>query len=94
MVSERRAGVGQRLVRKVLNRHDCGLGVSWPKTHWARVAEPGGSCTVRVDGAPRRVRVATERCNCRGRGWHEHRFLALPRSARVEPGRRVEIQLL
>jgi hypothetical protein len=82
------------LTRKVLRRDDVGLCISWPKTHWARVAEPGGSCTVLVDGVERRVRVVTERCNCRGKGWHEHRFLALPRSANVKHGQRVEIRLI
>lgn len=91
--AERWASVGDRLVRKVLRREDCGLCVSWPKAHWARVSEPGRSCTVLVDGKKRRVRVATERCNCRGRGWHEHRFLALPRSAGVKDSQRVEIRL-
>lgn len=91
--ARRWANATGRLVRKVLLRVDCSLCVSWPKTHWARVAEPGGTCVVLVDGAKRRVRVATERCNCRGTGWHEHRFLALPRSAGVKANQRVEIRL-
>jgi len=82
-----------RIVRKVLRRSDFGLCIAWPKTHWSRVAEPGRSCTVLIDGTPRRVRIARERCNCRGRSWHEHRFLELPRSADVEQSQRVEVRL-
>jgi hypothetical protein len=82
-----------QLVRKVLRRDDFGLCLSWPKSHWPHVAEPDGSCVVLVDGRKRRVRVLSERCNCRGKGWHEHRFLALLRSAGVEENQRVEIRL-
>ena len=80
-----------RLVRKVLRRCDVALCILWPKTHWGRVAEPGGSSTVLIDGARRRVRVASERCNCRGTGWHGHRFLKLPPSAKVKESQRVEV---
>ena len=75
-------------------RGNGGLCISWPKTHWDRVAEPGAACTVLIDGTRRRVRVASERCNCRGKGWHEHRFLALPRSANVTQGQRIAINLI
>jgi hypothetical protein len=46
-----------------------------------------------VDGARRRLTVLSEDCDCRGTGLHEHRFLVLPESAGVEPGRQCTIEL-
>ena len=66
--------------RKVLDREDFGLCVCWPNTLWKAVPAPGEAVTVLVDGRPCEARVETERCNCGGEGWHEHRFLSLPKA--------------
>ena len=66
--------------RKVLERDDFGLCVLLPKTEWSRLPD-SGPARVGIDGKARRVTVQVEKCNCRGRGWHEHRFLSLPRTA-------------
>ena len=78
--------------RKVLHRDDFGLCVCWPKTEWARVAEPGKTCTVKLDDETRRVTVQTEACDCQGTGWHEHRFLSLPKSVGFVAGQRVVVE--
>jgi len=76
--------------RKVLKRGGFGLCVLLPKTDWTKL--PGdGAARVLVDGKKRRVTVQVERCNCQGTGWHEHRFLSLPKSAGVKEGDRVTI---
>jgi len=73
------------LNRKVLLRDDFGPCVCWPKTLWGAVSPVGESCDVNLDGTRCRVTVQAERCNCRGTGWHEHRFLCLPASAGAKP---------
>ena len=82
-----------KIRRKVLWRDDFGLCVSWPKTEWGNVPEPGGSLNAKVDGKVRRLRVQTEPCNCRGHKPHEHRFLSLPDSAGLKPDQRTEIEV-
>jgi hypothetical protein len=52
---------------------------------------PGAAVTVVVDGRPCEARVETEGCNCRGDGWHEHRFRLLPKAAGVRAGQRAVI---
>lgn len=90
--ASRNAGAGGGFSRKVLQREDFGLCVLLPKTEWARLPD-SGSATVSVDGERRRVVVQSEACNCRGTGWHEHRFLSLPATVGVRPGQRVAIAL-
>ena len=89
--AERRTRDRNTVARKVLRRDDLGLCVSWPKTHWSKTAAPGASCTVLIDDRSCRVQVRTEKCNCRGSGWHEHRFLKLPASAGLRPNQRVDV---
>lgn len=76
--------------RKALQHHEFGLCVLLPKPQWSQLPA-AGPARVEINGALRRVTVRVERCNCRGEGWHEHRFLALPRAAGVTPGERVVI---
>lgn len=78
--------------RKALGRDDFGLCVLVPKTEWSHLPE-SGPARVKVDGKMRRVTVQTEKCNCRGKGWHEHRFLSLPRTAGVRANQRVTIAI-
>jgi alkylated DNA nucleotide flippase Atl1 len=77
--------------RKVLAHADFGLCVLLPKTEWGKVPE-SGPATVDINGAPRRVVVQVERCNCQGDGWHQHRFLSLPRAAGVREHDRVTVR--
>ncbi|HOZ49271.1 MAG TPA: hypothetical protein PLO37_25255 [Candidatus Hydrogenedentes bacterium] len=72
--------------RRVLNHETFGLCVCWPKTEWAAVPEAGGAFSASVNGARRRLTVASEPCNCRGDKPHEHRFLVLPASCGLAPG--------
>ena len=78
--------------RKVLKRDDFGLCVSLPKTEWPLLPDQGAA-QVLVNGTKRRVTVQIENCDCRGAGWHEHRFLSLPASAGVKANDRVKIEL-
>ncbi len=77
--------------RKVLQRDDFGLCLLLPKTVWSHLPA-SGPARVTVDGTVRRVTVQTEQRNCQGDGWHEHRFLSLPASAKVKPGARVRVR--
>jgi len=78
--------------RKVL-RHDAfGLCVLLPKDKWSKLPD-AGRVSVGVNGTLRRATVRAERCNCRGEGWHQHRFLSLPRSAGLAAGDRVRIRI-
>jgi hypothetical protein len=77
--------------RKVLRREDLGLCICWPKAHWGHLPVPGATAAVRIDGQPVSVMVYGERCNCRGNGWHEHRFLGLPETAGLAVGARVSV---
>ncbi len=72
--------------RKVLCREDFGLCVCLPKTHWQKVAAPGEETTVRIGDEELCVTVHSEPCNCRGTGWHEHRFLGFAEGVRLKPG--------
>ena len=76
--------------RKVLERDDFGLCVLLPKTEWSRLPE-SGPAQVEIDGKRRQVTVQVEKCNCRGNGWHEHRFLSLPRAAGTGANQRVTV---
>lgn len=80
------------LMRKVLRRDDFGLCVLLPKQEWGRLPV-AGPAWVEVNGRRRRAAVVSERCNCTGKGWHEHRFLTLPRSAAVSEGARVQLRI-
>lgn len=78
--------------RKVLERDDFGLCVLLPKTEWSKLPE-SGPARAKVDGQMRRVTVQVEKCNCRGTGWHEHRFLSLPRTVGARANQRVSITI-
>jgi len=86
------AKVADGIARKVLERDDFGLCVLLPKTEWSRLPK-SGTARVEIDGTPRRVTVQIEKCNCRGTGWHEHRFLSLPRTAGARANQRVTIAI-
>jgi hypothetical protein len=77
--------------RKVLRRDDFGLCVLLPKTAWAAFP-PDGAAAVMVNGMPGSATVQTERCNCRGEGWHEHRFLSLPSKSTAQVGDSLDIE--
>ena len=49
---------------------------------WAKLADVGAA-RVKVNGREQPVVVQSEQCSCRGRGWHERRFLSLSPSAGV-----------
>jgi len=99
LIGPRKASSGSKarpkpdLVRKVLVRDDFGLCVLLPKTAWSMLP-PEGPARVKVDGTTRRVTVQSEQCDCQGKGIHEHRFLSLPKSARLKQGDRVAIAYL
>ncbi|MBN1611191.1 MAG: hypothetical protein JW940_31450 [Polyangiaceae bacterium] len=80
------------IVRRVLSRDDFGLCVLLPKTAWNKLPSKGAA-QVGVNGRSQRVVVRTERCNCQGDGWHQHRFLSFQRGARIDEGERVRISL-
>ena len=80
----------KEMSRKVLERDDFGLCVLLPKTQWPLLPDHG-TAQVLVNGSKRLATVQTEKCNCRGNGWHEHRFLSLPTSAGVKGHGKVKI---
>jgi len=86
------AKAGNGIARKVLERDDFGLCVLVPKTEWSRLPD-SGPARVHVDGKMRQVTVQVEKCNCRGTGWHQHRFLSLPRTAGARANQRVTIAI-
>lgn len=78
------------VVRKVMKRDDFGLCVLLPKTEWKKLPDRG-SAQIIVNGKKQRVVVQVEQCNCQGDGWHEHRFLSLPRTVGATVGERVQV---
>ena len=78
------------IVRRVLRHDEFGLCVLLPKTAWHKLPN-GGPARVGVNGKDQRVVIRAERCNCRGDGWHEHRFVSFQRTARVGKGDEVRI---
>jgi alkylated DNA nucleotide flippase Atl1 len=88
-----RKRAGEGLYRRVLRREDFGLCVLVPKQEWPKLPD-AVQVRAEVNGRARRAIVRTERCNCAGKGWHEHRFLSLPRSAGVVEADRVTIRIV
>jgi len=84
--------LGRETSRKVLRRENFGLCVLLPKTDWPLLPHHV-TAQVLVNGITRRVTVQSEKCNCRGTGWHEHRFLSLPVTAGVKEGSQVKINV-
>jgi hypothetical protein len=54
-----------------------------PKTAWKQWPA-SGRAQARVNGRLLDCVVRIRRCNCRGEGWHEHRFLVLPAKAGIK----------
>lgn len=82
--------MARQIARKVIDHSDFGRCVLLPKTHWS-AAPSVGPVDVLVDGVACTVTVCVERCDCRGTGEHEHRFLTLP--DQVPAGESVRIDL-
>jgi hypothetical protein len=76
---QEKLGGGKVLRRKVLSHERFGACVLLPKSQW-KLFPDVGVISVKVNGRRTRVNARIEQCNCRGTGWHEHRFIALPRS--------------
>lgn len=79
--------------RRLIDHKEFGLSVCWPKTHWSKVPEPGGSVMAEINGARMRLRIETEPCNCQGDSPHEHRFLALPKKVNLRAGDWVDVMI-
>jgi hypothetical protein len=80
------------MVRKVLSHDEFGLCVLLPKTAWDKLPSQGPA-RVGVNGKNQSVVIHAERCNCRGDGWHEHRFVSFQSAAHVGQGDQVRISL-
>ena len=83
---------GSGVQRKVLRREDFGVCVLLPKTLWPRFPAAGAARAI-IDHSEQQVTVCVEQCNCRGTGWHEHRFLALPPAAAAAKGTRITLEV-